>query len=177
MDFTEARDSEWQWHQLGHMQVCTSLQTDNHASTSPLSFLQAGRPSCHPTNSQSTVGKYSFHKPFPVSLPPSELTQWIVIVTISSKHIYFCFQFFRCLSCFFRFMYYNKQADSFMNTHKYTVFSLSYAVGNVIKIVKWSDIVNSSLQSCHTATETHMPYRITQCYMPPNRGNIPTMSV
>ena len=28
LDFTEARDSEWQWHQLGHMQVCTSLQTD-----------------------------------------------------------------------------------------------------------------------------------------------------
>jgi len=33
LDFTEARDSEWQWHQLGHMQVRTSLQTDNHAST------------------------------------------------------------------------------------------------------------------------------------------------
>ena len=30
LDYTEARDSEWQWHQLGHMQVCTSLQTDNH---------------------------------------------------------------------------------------------------------------------------------------------------
>jgi len=44
-------DSEWQWHQLGHMQVCTLLQTDNHASTPPLSFLQAGCPSCHPTNS------------------------------------------------------------------------------------------------------------------------------
>jgi len=28
LDFTEARDSEWQWHQLGHMQVCISLQTD-----------------------------------------------------------------------------------------------------------------------------------------------------
>jgi len=28
LDFTEARDSEWQWHQLGHVQVCTSLQTD-----------------------------------------------------------------------------------------------------------------------------------------------------
>jgi len=40
LDFTEARDSECQWHQLGHMQVCTSLQTDRH-STSPLSFLQA----------------------------------------------------------------------------------------------------------------------------------------
>ena len=51
LDFTEARDSEWQWHQLGHMQVCTSLQTDNHVSTSPLSFLQAGCPSCRPTNS------------------------------------------------------------------------------------------------------------------------------
>jgi len=36
LDFTEARDSEWQWHQLGHMQVYTSLQTDNHASTPPL---------------------------------------------------------------------------------------------------------------------------------------------
>ena len=51
LDFTEARDSEWQWHQLGHMQVCTSLQTNNHASMPPLSFLQAGCPSCHPTNS------------------------------------------------------------------------------------------------------------------------------
>jgi len=59
LDFTEARDSEWQWHQLGRMQVCTSLQTDNHASlqtdnqanTSPLSFLQARCPSCRPTNS------------------------------------------------------------------------------------------------------------------------------
>ena len=50
-DFTEARDSEWQWHHLGRMQVCTSLQTDNHTSTSPLSFLQAGCPSCRPTNS------------------------------------------------------------------------------------------------------------------------------
>ena len=51
LDFTEARDSEWQWHQLGHMQVCTSLRTDNHASTPPPSFLQAGCPSCRPTNS------------------------------------------------------------------------------------------------------------------------------
>jgi len=53
LDFTEARDSEWQWqwHQLGHMQICTLLQTENHASTPPLSFLQAGCPSCRPTNS------------------------------------------------------------------------------------------------------------------------------
>ena len=50
LDFTEVRDNEWQWHQLDHMQVCTSIQTDNHASTPPLSFLQAGCPSCRPTN-------------------------------------------------------------------------------------------------------------------------------
>jgi len=51
LDFTGARDSEWQWRQLGRMQVCTLLQTDNHASTPQLSFLQAGCPSCRPTNS------------------------------------------------------------------------------------------------------------------------------
>ena len=50
LDFTEARDSEWQWHQLGQMQVCTSLQTDNHSS-----FLQAGCSSCCPTNSVKTL--------------------------------------------------------------------------------------------------------------------------
>jgi len=50
-DFTEARNTEWHWHQLGRMQVCTSLQADNHTSTPPLSFLQVGCPSCRPTNS------------------------------------------------------------------------------------------------------------------------------
>jgi len=62
LDFTEARDREWQWHQLGHMQVSTSLQADNHANTSlqtnnhastpPLSFLQAGFPAAQPTASK-----------------------------------------------------------------------------------------------------------------------------
>jgi len=57
LDFTEARDSEWQWHQLGHMQVCTLLLTDNHASTLPLCFLQADAlPAAKPTV-QSTEGK------------------------------------------------------------------------------------------------------------------------
>ena len=37
------------------MQVCTSLQTDNHASTPPLSFLQAGCPSCRPTDSVNAL--------------------------------------------------------------------------------------------------------------------------
>jgi len=51
LDFTEARDSEWQWHQLGHMQICTSLQTHNHAS----SFLDAGCPSCRSANRVKTL--------------------------------------------------------------------------------------------------------------------------
>ena len=53
LEFTEARDSEWQWHQLGHMQVCTSLQTDNHASTPPLSFFRPDAlPAAQPTASK-----------------------------------------------------------------------------------------------------------------------------
>jgi len=45
----------WQWHQLDHMQIiCTSLQTDNHASTSPLSFLQAAtQQQCQSTEGES----------------------------------------------------------------------------------------------------------------------------
>jgi len=57
-DFTEARDSEWQWHQLGYMQVCTSLQTDNHASTQPLTFFTGRMPFLPPNQQhQSTEGK------------------------------------------------------------------------------------------------------------------------
>jgi len=60
LDFTEARASEWQWRQLGYMQVCTLLKTDNHASTPSLSFFtgqmpflppnqQCQSPECSPT--------------------------------------------------------------------------------------------------------------------------------
>jgi len=58
LDFTEARGSEWQWHQLGHMQVCTSLQTDNHTSTLPLVFFTGRMPFLLPNQQrQSTEGK------------------------------------------------------------------------------------------------------------------------
>jgi len=57
LDFTEARDSEWKWHRLGHMQVCTSLQTDNHASTPSLSFFTGRMPFLPPNQQhQSTEG-------------------------------------------------------------------------------------------------------------------------
>jgi len=53
LDFTEARDSEWQWNQLDDMQVCTSLQTDNHASTPPLCFYRPDAlPAAQPTASK-----------------------------------------------------------------------------------------------------------------------------
>jgi len=57
LDFAEARDSKWQWHQLGPVQVCTSLQTDNHANTPPLSFFTGWMPFLLPNQQrQSTEG-------------------------------------------------------------------------------------------------------------------------
>jgi len=46
------------------VQVCTSLQTDNHASTPPLSFLQAGFPSCRPTNSVKELKADNVHNKY-----------------------------------------------------------------------------------------------------------------
>ena len=51
LDFTEARDSEWQWHQLG---MCKSAHRSRQITTPAPQhsvFLQAGCPSCRPTNS------------------------------------------------------------------------------------------------------------------------------
>jgi len=60
LDFTEARDSEWQWHQLSHLQVCTSLQTDNQASTPSLSCFTGRIPFLSPNQQhQSTDGNQS----------------------------------------------------------------------------------------------------------------------
>jgi len=55
LDFTEARDSEWQWHQLGHMQVCTSLQADNHTSNPPLSFFTGRMPFLPPNQQRQSI--------------------------------------------------------------------------------------------------------------------------
>jgi len=35
---------------------------------------------------------------------------------------------------------------------------------------------SSSQDTCLTATGTHMPYGITQCYLPPGRGDIPAFT-
>jgi len=56
------------------MQVCTSLQTDNHASTPPLSFLQAACPSCRPSNSVKALKANTY---IPVETVDSN-NQWCI---------------------------------------------------------------------------------------------------
>jgi len=66
LDFTEARDREWQWYQLDHMQVCTSLRTENHASTPPLSFFTGRMPFLPPNqqhhSTEGHVGSKTLHQ-------------------------------------------------------------------------------------------------------------------
>jgi len=92
LDFTEARDSEWQWHQLGHMQVCTSLQTDDHTSTPPLSFLQAGCPPCRLTNSVKALKGLLDYRKFVImpylNIPPH-------LKHVASLRLFICFLYDR----------------------------------------------------------------------------------
>jgi len=65
LDFTEARDSEWQWHQLAHMQVCTLLHTDNHTSTPLVCFFSnfgtiPNYNNVHLPHRQQTVNRQNF---------------------------------------------------------------------------------------------------------------------
>jgi len=79
LEFTEARDSEWQWHQLGHMQVCTLLQTDNHASTPPLKFFTGRMPFLLPNQQrQSTEGQIVI-----IIVPRVIITHVLIIVTLT----------------------------------------------------------------------------------------------
>ena len=41
---------------------------------------------------------------------------------------------------------------------------------------KKGKVVRSSSRKHHTATKTHVPYGITQCYLLPGRGDIPTFT-
>ena len=55
LDFTEARKCEWQWH---HWAICKSVSRSRQITTPAphrLVFLQAGCPSCRPTNSVKAV--------------------------------------------------------------------------------------------------------------------------
>jgi len=74
LDFTEARDSEWQWHQLDHMQVCTSLQTDNHTSTPPLKFFTGRMPFLPPNQQRQSTESRSASR-----LNNVFVFQWIIL--------------------------------------------------------------------------------------------------
>ena len=71
LDFTEARDSEWQWHQLGHMQVCTSLQTDDHAT--PHNSVFTGRMPLPPNQQRQSTEGITVLWPLLISRPASKL--------------------------------------------------------------------------------------------------------
>ena len=51
------------------MQNCSLLQTDNHTSTPPLCFLQAGCPSCRSTNSNKALKGNTVLKQYNTLLP------------------------------------------------------------------------------------------------------------
>jgi len=57
LDFTEAKDSVWQWHPLGHMHVCTSLQSDIPRQYPTTQFFTGRMPFLPPNQQrQSTKG-------------------------------------------------------------------------------------------------------------------------
>jgi len=62
LDFSEARDSEWQWHQMGHMQVCTSLQTDTTPAPHYSVFYRPDAlPAAQPTASKHQSKEIMLH--------------------------------------------------------------------------------------------------------------------
>jgi len=93
LDFSKARDSEWQWHQLGYMQVCTSLQIDNHASTLLLSYLQAGCPSCRPTNSVKALKANGPQEDAEKSNEYCESKMAVALPNADRFSKFFCYQF------------------------------------------------------------------------------------
>ena len=83
LDFTAARDSEWQWNQLDHMQACTLLQTDNHASTHHSVFY---RPDALPAAQPTVSMHWRYLQNKSISLwnfvPDSELGKFCVSISI-----------------------------------------------------------------------------------------------
>jgi len=77
------------------MQVCTSLKTYNHASTPPLSFLQAGCPSCRLTNSVKALEANSCNSNYCIFVNSTIFFVDVVVVslTISNLSLLFISEF------------------------------------------------------------------------------------
>ena len=85
--FTAARDSEWQWHQLGHMQICTSprqvtMPASHHSvfcrpdalpAANSIKALKAIITECNPDNICTAIIKTVSHLYLPyLKQKPSE---------------------------------------------------------------------------------------------------------
>jgi len=70
LDFIEARDSEWQWHHLGHMQRCAPRSRQTIMPAPHRSVFTGRMPSLPPNQQrQSTEGKYPPHLKYAATLP------------------------------------------------------------------------------------------------------------
>ena len=78
----------WQWHQLDHMQIiCTSLQTDNHATTSLFRFY---RPDALPApNQQCQSSEGTLLHIFTTRRSYASAVLGVVILSIRLSHTYF----------------------------------------------------------------------------------------
>ena len=61
LDFTEARDSEWRWHQLGICKSAPRFRQKTMPAPHHSVFLQARCPSCRPTNSVKALKAHSIN--------------------------------------------------------------------------------------------------------------------
>ena len=135
LDFTEARDSEWQWHQLGHMQICTSLQTNNHASNPPPSFLQAGCPSCRPTNSVKALKAQQYCKNSDIS----QTGYWYLCVSGTDVTV---FLLRHCAVLSFHFSVHDNLFYVDLVFTSYVIDEMHHSAS-----VGWRQIINSTMSS------------------------------
>ena len=80
---------------------CTSLQTDNHASTPPLCFLQAGCPSCHPTKALKAQKKYENRLIFGEVMGKSLVSCFFWLTVYMASVVYFVSAFIAA-QCYFQ---------------------------------------------------------------------------
>ena len=133
--FTAARDSEWQWHQLGHMQICILTQTHNHANIPPVSFLQAGCPSCCPTNSVKALKVLSI-RVRKVAIGARQHMYWISLTFMAMKHWLVCSSHYSvCLSYA---LHYNDNAIQFQCNCNTAVHRLTEMV--VRRALPWDTV-------------------------------------
>jgi len=87
LDFTGATDDGVALALAGPYANHLHLATDSHVSTSSLNCLQAGCPSCHPTNSvkalKATVATYAF----PVIVKPRKMHKYTFINTRQQQQL------------------------------------------------------------------------------------------